>query len=475
MFGTNKRYIAVCLQEASVKVAQVLSSGVVEKVARATAADASVDSVGKILKTALNGFDRKASIVCVIPSSAATAKNIEVPSSDPQEIRSIINLQASRHTPYSREEVLISYLPLGNSANGNTKILLVIAHRNMVKDRLTAMEKAGLDTDKVIFAPEGMARFYGKSGKKDAAPAGLIDIAEHHTNFLVLSKGQVAFSRAIPIGTADLGEPSSSAKIIEELNKSLATYQGEDVGAAISEFLLTTDFPAVKDLMPALGESLKADVRLSLYTQLLKSGGAIKKKLEKDFVGDSFLEVIGAGIFAGNAVVQLMPEEILIKRSVEEQSRQATKAGLCALCIMLLIGGMLMSKIYFKDMFLEKNLREQYAPQKEEVKRLEARMAKAQVVRDYLNSRMVSLETLRELYKITPTAIYLSSINLDDAGNVTIAGISPSMSQVFTYVKSLDDSALFKEAKTKSTATKKDDGKDVAAFEIVMKLQDAKE
>jgi Tfp pilus assembly protein PilN len=64
---------------------------------------------------------------------------------------------------------------------------------------------------------------------------------------------------------------------------------------------------------------------------------------------------------------------------------------------------------------------------------------------------------------------------MDEDGTVTIDGISDSMSQVFSYVKALDDSAMFKEAKTKSTATKKDNGKDVATFEIEFKLINLKE
>jgi Tfp pilus assembly protein PilN len=88
---------------------------------------------------------------------------------------------------------------------------------------------------------------------------------------------------------------------------------------------------------------------------------------------------------------------------------------------------------------------------------------------------MVSLDIIHELYAITPNSIYLNNITVDDQGTITIDGISDSMSQVFSYVKSLDDSKLFKDAKTQSTSTKKDNGKDVAAFEIEFKLNDSKE
>ena len=64
---------------------------------------------------------------------------------------------------------------------------------------------------------------------------------------------------------------------------------------------------------------------------------------------------------------------------------------------------------------------------------------------------------------------------MDEDGTVTIDGISETMSQVFSYVKSLDDSTMFKDAKTKSTSTKKDNGKDVAGFEIEFKTNDSKE
>jgi len=136
---------------------------------------------------------------------------------------------------------------------------------------------------------------------------------------------------------------------------------------------------------------------------------------------------------------------------------------------------MIMSNIYFKDTFLNKNLIEQFASQKVQVQALEQQMNKAKLVREYIKNRMVSLDIIHELYAITPHSIYLNNITVDDQGVVTIDGIADSMSEVFSFVKSLDDSTLFKDAKTKSTSVKKDNGKDVAAFEIEFKLDSVKE
>ncbi len=141
---------------------------------------------------------------------------------------------------------------------------------------------------------------------------------------------------------------------------------------------------------------------------------------------------------------------------------------------MLLLGGIIMSKIYFKVTFLNKNLREDFAAQRDEVKKLEERMAKTRVIREYLSDRMVGLDTIQELYRLTPTDIYLNSLTMDEDGTINIEGISDSMSQVFAYVKSLEDSPMFKNVKTKSTTTKKDQGKDKAVFQLGLKLESAR-
>ncbi len=477
MFGSDKRYLSISINEAAVKVAQVKSSGLVEKVACGAASDAAdKDQLAKILKGLLNGFDRKASVFCVIPANAATAKNIEVPSSDPEEIKSIINLQASRHTPYSREEVLISYSNCGAGTANNTKILLVIAHRNVVKDRVDVLEKAGLNPDRIVFVPEGIARFYAKALnlKKDAAPIGVIDVSVNAIHYIILARGTLAFVRHIPIGVKAIMEGADAqAKLIEEFNKSIAAFANEDIGQPPESYVITTDHEAVRNLLPALEEALKVHFRASPFTHFIKGSAAIKRKLDKEYADDSFLDVIAPVVVANKCDVNLMPEEMIHKKTVERQSKEGFRAGITALVMMILIVAISMSRIYFKDTFLNKNLREQYSVQRKEVEALEARINKTKIVHDYLQKRMVTLDTIHELYAVTPKTVYLNNINMDEDGSLTIDGVADSMSEVFSYVKALDDSPMFKAVKTKSTATKKERNKDVAAFEITFKLEDS--
>ena len=479
MFGADKKYLIVSISDGVIKVAQATSSGNLEKVARGSfAANSGTEVAAVALKTALTSFNRKLPVICVIPANAATAKNIEVPSSDPEEIKSIINLQVSRHTPYSREEVLISYINLGLNAQHNTRLLLVIVHRDMVKERISVLESAGLGVDNIIFVPEAEARFYAKALnlKKEALPAGVIDFSLNSTSYLVISKGTLLFERNIPIGIKAMMEGTEAqAKLQDELKKSMEAFIQEDGNEAPSSYVVTTTHEAVKNCLPALKEALNVEFQMTPFSNFIKCSADVRRKLQNEFGDDSFLDVVAPALTAAKCEINLMPEEMILKKKVESQSKEVSKSGVAAVIIMVLVGAMIMSNIYFKATYLDRNLRQQFAPQIAQVEVLQEKMNKIKLVRGYIKERMVSLDIIHELSAITPNSVYLSNISVDDEGTVIIDGVANSMSEVFSYVKSLDDSTMFKDAKTKSTSTKKENGNDVAAFEIEFKLNNSKE
>ena len=78
-----------------------------------------------------------------VPMQTVISRTIEVPSQDPAEIREIVNLQASRHTPYARSEIIVDTLILGLARENYTRVLLVIAPREAVVRATGILERAG--------------------------------------------------------------------------------------------------------------------------------------------------------------------------------------------------------------------------------------------------------------------------------------------------------------------------------------------
>ncbi len=111
MILKQSKFIAVSISASVVKLAQVTSAGVVEKLAQKAVSSGGMEAA---LREALTGFQTKScGIICVMPGDVATTKHLDVPSVDREEIESIITLQASRHTPFNKEEIITSYVKIG--------------------------------------------------------------------------------------------------------------------------------------------------------------------------------------------------------------------------------------------------------------------------------------------------------------------------------------------------------------------------
>lgn len=477
----NTDYIAVTLSEEDLRVAHLKTdpSGFrLVNVAKRDIRGISEEELPKIIRSVLNDFNvKKAEAICVVPSSAVTTKNIEVPSVDQEEIKSIINLQAGRHTPYSREEIIIDHINIGVFQRNYSKVLLVIINRNIIKKQLNTIEQGGLKIYRALFAPEATARFYSKAlglASVDAT-TGIIDIGSHVTDFTIIFHETVVACRSIPVGMAHLQAEGQAAceRLIGELKKSVESYQSEDIEKLPEAYVLTNDSVKIKELQPQLKEALRANIKILPYLDNLKVETVARKSVG-DNSDESFLDIVAAAEFVGSAKIDLLPEEIKLQRSIEAQGKEVIKSGAFAVIILVMICAWFFLKIYFKSTFLT-NLQANYKKTRQEAEMLSRIAEKTQIVKDQLANRLVSLETIDELYRIIPEEIYLNNIVLNEDGTITMQGTSESMSRVFSLVTALEESKLFKGVKTNSTAAKKERGKDVAAFELTFRLESAKD
>src|SRR3989338_6974277 len=481
MLKKDKEYIAVSLSEDIFKMAQIKTgspSSLIDIVKR-DIREVTEENLPQTILTVCAGINLKRfKTLFVVQPHVVTTKNIEIPSLDPAEIKSIIDLQAGRHTPYAREEILVGYVTIGIFQRNYTKVLLVIVNREVIKKHLSVLQAAGLKVEKVLFAPEGIAGFYAQilNVKEEDNPVGIIDLAYSHTNFIVEFNRTVATYRHIGLGMVHLIKEGAAAqeKIISEILKSVEAYQNEDIHKMPETYYLTSDDAKVKELQPILQEKLKANVKIMSYLDHIQASQPILLKIVSELNDDSFLDIIAATATADTVQVDLTPDEIKVQKSIEQKGKQAMTAGLFTIIFLLLICGIFLTKIYFRSLYLNQ-LKVEYSEKRKNVLALERLDKKTRIIKDYLNSRMVSLEILRELYNLIPDEIYIQNIAIEENGSIDLQGISESTSRIFEFNKSLEDSTLFKGVKTKSTTAKKDRGKDVSAFEIVFKLESAKD
>ncbi|MBN1405865.1 MAG: pilus assembly protein PilM, partial [Candidatus Omnitrophica bacterium] len=417
------------------------------------------------------GIKNPVVIDVALPNIVIT-KNIEIPSIDPQEIREIINLQAGRHTPYAREEIIIDYIDIGTYKRSYTKILLIIVVNSVLKRHLEILNRAGVRLEQVSFSAESAALAVSKILKTDTEkiPAGIVHIDASFTDFMIVFRNKPLFIRSIPIGAQQLldEEERYRAKFVEEIKKSIEAYQNENIEKNPEALILTGSIEGLKGMEAALGEEMHLPVnRISYMKNIAITPGALKTASESKYA--SFFNLIAPLFLSEDIKINLMPEEVKTRRAFEERGKDLIKTGMFALSFFIFLFFILASKIYFAGALLKK-LEAQYTPISREAESLEIDFNKVSLIKNYLSKKRYSLDVLNELYTVIPDGVELADIRFDGQGKFAVKGTAESMSTVFAFVDSMEKSQYFKDVKTKYTAKRKDGSRDVTDFEIASLL-----
>ncbi len=402
------------------------------------------------------------------PLASTITRHMELPSRDPHEIREMLGLQATRHTPYSRSEIILDTLILGTREN-YTRALMVIVPREPVLRQAKILEKAGLNIEKVFFPAEGLCAACSKiaPGKTLA----IVHMDAVFTSFMVAHEGKVLFLRGIPLGAEQLADAAAEtrARFEEEVHKSFEAYAGEGHSPKPSLLLLTgvtgerVDFdPLFRELGVPLQHQIDTDY-FPISEEAKKTAAASKPV--------SFFGVIAPLLLFDKMRVDLVPEEQRVKRQIEERGRELLRTGVLAMALLFLLFTSFAEKTLFKKVYLA-HLTTQYRPLVEGARELETMFSKNQAVKNHLVSRGRSLGSLVTLVDALPAEVSVTDIRYEEGQKFSVKGSSPSMGAVFALVSSLEKSEGFRDVKTKHVTSRNEQG-DVVDFEVSATMRDA--
>ena len=273
--------------------------------------------VKKVYK--INFKIKKEKVILSVPASVVTTKNIEIPSTDPNEIRSIVNLQASRHTPFARDEIQVGYIKLGETPSNYTKVLLAIVKQDMIKKQVGLLDQLGLKVSEVVFPAEGVGRFLS-SKIEGEGPVGIVDVGKYSSNFFILCEGKPVISRNIPVGRSQMqeqGEPIQ-ANLIAEINATLASYQSDDIGALPAKYVLTTSDELMETFKAALFAQLGAEVEILSYVDFIKADTKVLQNLAETHSEHSFLDLVAVAALEAVPQIDLLPDDIVQEKKIKE-------------------------------------------------------------------------------------------------------------------------------------------------------------
>jgi hypothetical protein len=107
-------------------------------------------------------FDpREHRVVTSVDCGDVLCQILRLPATDPAELKQMLDLQIDNITPLPLEEVVYSFEPL-DVVDGQTRVLVAIARKATVNERVEALETAGLQAEIVSVDALAMFRALGK-------------------------------------------------------------------------------------------------------------------------------------------------------------------------------------------------------------------------------------------------------------------------------------------------------------------------
>lgn len=413
-------------------------------------------------------------VLTYLPRHLTTMRILELPSVDKNEIADMIELQAAKQTPYSKEEIISNFKILGPAdKEGYTKVMLVIVRKSIIEERLKLFREAGLDARFIGLSSEMIFKLYQYVLKfkqvsyKDTV-VGLIDMDSNFTDFIFIRKNDMVFTRSIFIGMENVfAEPGTwKDKFVGQLKNSLDIYRQQGLSRDVDKIIISESLEESTGLSDALKAELSVPVEVFDFMGSIPVSEEISRASVFHSKNISLLSCFGTLLSAEAPELDFLPRDMQIKRKLEKRSKDVTLSGILLLTILMLFSALFAEKIYNKTRFLNA-LKQEVSRTDKEAGGIEKMKLRMDMIRKHSDKKYSPLNCLRELYKVIPGEIYLSSLGYNNGKEIILAGTSDTMSSIFEFVNTIENLEYFEKVKTNYVTKKKKEGKEVVDFELV--------
>jgi Tfp pilus assembly PilM family ATPase len=401
------------------------------------------------------------------PSHLTTTRVFTLPSTDPVEIRDIVALQAEKHTPYTKEEILTDFRIIETDRAGYSRVLLVLSHQDIVHRALRLVEAMGWPLERVGFELEGLVGWLALA--KPELPAGVALVAEldADTTTLVAVRGQQPyFHRSLALGAAQLAQhpAEGAAKLLAEFQRSLETFDAEGTNLTIAGVVLT----GCAERFPELKDRLHEGLDLPVTVVPAMAGVTMPEGAPAPAEPTSFASL--AGLALQPSTIDLTPKALRLHRAFEARAKAVVGLACQAIGCLLLVACLIIGKALQNERtYARLHVEHQFLG--EEVSAMESRLSQLALVEDWLAGRAQLLEALAGMAQRTPGAIRWDTLSYTKNEQIALKGVSEEIPKVYDFAAELRGSGLFTQVESRRVAKRKVNDKDVTEFELVCSLK----
>ncbi len=341
--------------------------------------------------------------------------------------------QALKETPYSKDEIIISYRNIGSYKKGFSYIMLAIVKKeiigNMMRQAKDEIEDIRLETE--LLYSFLLQKDIAKSNKVNL----VISVKKENAEIIIMDNTKLIFSRSIKAGAGFMKEIADTMLFY---NRDKANNPVDNVNVIYSKEV------NIKDMKLQIEDYFKMPVNLYEYSD-------------------------GMGNLGLPLYISFLPKEYNDKMADKENKKELLLTSCLILTAILALLSLLIFKLYEKDKTLNL-LSNQINSIQYDASQLRSFLKKAEILKSQKQKGGFIINVLKRSYELKPSNIFLYRLEYDGRYDFSYKGTVSSASEVFNFVKALEKSGYFKKVEVKYTAKKVVQNQEVTDFNILCQI-----
>lgn len=408
-------------------------------------------------------------VIACLSRQMVNIRMLELPSTDQAEIADMVDLQAGKQTPYSKDEILCGHRIIASVRPGYTKVMLVIVQRSLLRQHYAMLRDAGLRVERMSVTSEGMNNWslYELEGTGTRV---LLDIDSAYTDFSVVSDGGIVFTRSIMVGAGELLKDFDKCRdrFIKEVKRSIDMFESESGGSKPDRMVVSG--ARVENVAECLGGEIGIPVAPEDSLACIKKKPAAPDLNTGEYRAVSLTALAGVALDPGGMTFDLIPDVARMRRDL------GTRVTHLSLFVMLAMAAMISASLFATiKFFLQKSrletLRGEYHATLPAVTSAEKMQELIKVVRERQDMKFSPLSILAEIHGLVSGDLYFDIVDIDRAGRkVSLAGMAATSREIRTLVVNLEKSSLLTNVRETGTTTL-DPRSNRYKFEVVCELE----
>lgn len=270
MLGTRISHIAMCpTPPGSVK------EGIVVDIPEVAAA---------IQFAMRSGGIKASSAIAAIAGPGVIVRHVQMPKVSEQILRKSIYFEVGKYISAPIEDSVVEFEILGDAEEeGQMNVMLVASPKIMIESRVAALEQAGLDPlaiDIEAFAVYRALLEYNSDASLLDKTVALLDIGASRSEINLVSKGNLALTRTIPIAGYSITNVIKNAENCSESEAEQRKFD-LDLTEVVETSGNSTTNPSIKVLQSLIDELLREIRRSINFYQSQLPGGDTEMTIEK--------------------------------------------------------------------------------------------------------------------------------------------------------------------------------------------------